>query len=210
MNRLRRPPAAVRHALACLALVTAYAAVPVNAGPSSANLVLRWSVTIAMLAALAFAIRWEALRQLREPDAPLGGLVVGIVAGVLLFALIDFAVAVHRPGEFSGLETRIDALYYALATLLTVGFGDVTAQGQLARGLLCAQMVFNTVVLAGSASLLAHRVTARPEEARAEARRVSAPGRVPVRGPSGQVRALCSNRGRSRRGRNCRSRPYAR
>ncbi len=161
MNRLRRPPAAVRHAFACLALVTAYTAAPVDAGPSSANLALRWGVTIAVLAALAFAIRWEALRQLREPDAPLGGLVVGIVAGVLLFALIDFAVAVHRPGEFSGLETRIDALYYALATLLTVGFGDVTAQGQLARGLLCAQMVFNTVVLAGSASLLAHRVTAR-------------------------------------------------
>lgn len=158
---MRRLPSTARYTISCIALFVAYAAVPVRDEPVSGVLIARWVVTAAMLLALVLAIRWEALRQLRDFDAPLGGLVVGIIAGVLIFALIDFTLAIHRPGEFTGLETRIDALYFALTTLLTVGFGDITAQGQFARGVLCAQMVFNVLALASSASLLARRFAYR-------------------------------------------------
>lgn len=158
---MRRLPPTARHMIACSALVLAYVAVPVREEGGPALLVARWAVTAALLLTLAFAIRWEALRQLREPDAPLGGLVVGIMAGVFVFALIDYSIATYQPGEFNGLETRVDALYFALTVLLTVGFGDITADGQLARGVLSAQMVFNVVGLAGSASLLARRFADR-------------------------------------------------
>lgn len=168
--RGRRLPPWARYAIVCLALAVAYAAVPVREGPDAAVL-LRWTLTIAMLAAIAIAIRWQALRQLREPDAPVGGLVVGIVAGLLVFALTDFVIAAHRPGEFSGLETRVDALYFAMTTLVTVGYGDITAQGQTARAVLTVQMAFNVVALAGSASLLARRFADRAARPRRTARR---------------------------------------
>jgi hypothetical protein len=138
-----------------------YAVVPVRPEPDVGLLVLRWGLTVAMLAALVLVIRGAALRQIRDPDAPYGPLIVGILAGLLLFALIDYAVAVRWPGQFNGLETRVDALYFALSTQLTVGFGDVSAKGQGARLLLCAQMTFNFTVIAGSATLLARKFAAR-------------------------------------------------
>lgn len=162
-EHMKRPrlPYALRWALACVALVVVFAVVPIRAEPDRAMLILRWCVTIAMLAVLAVAIRWQAVRQLREPDAPLGALVVGILAGLLLFALIDYGLAVHRPEQFTGLNTRVDGLYFALSTLLTVGYGDVSAQGQLARIVLCVQMAFNITAIAGSASLVARKFTQR-------------------------------------------------
>ena len=42
-----------------------------------------------------------------------------------------------------------------------IGFGDVHAQGQLARGILCVQMVFDVAVLATAASVLARQIGAR-------------------------------------------------
>lgn len=157
----RRFPYALRWLLACVALVVVFAVVPIRAEPDTGVLILRWCVTVVMLAVLTVAIRWQAVRQLREPDAPLGALVVGILAGLLLFALIDYGLAVHRPEQFNGLDTRVDGLYFALSTLLTVGFGDVSAQGQTARVVLCVQMAFNITAIAGSASLVARKVTQR-------------------------------------------------
>ena len=149
---------ALRWMLACVALLVAYAVVPVRPEPDLTALVLRWCATVALLAAVAIVIRLQVLRQLREAEAPFGALVLGILAGLLLFALIDYSVATYRPGQFEGLDTRVDALYYALTTLLTVGFGDIYAHGQLARVLLCVQMVFNVTAIAGSASLVSGKI----------------------------------------------------
>ena len=59
------------------------------------------------------------------------------------------------------LQTKTDALYFAVTTLTTVGFGDVHAQGQVARGLIIVQMVFNVVVLTRAAQTLIASRTAR-------------------------------------------------
>jgi hypothetical protein len=91
-------------------------------------------------------------------DAPAGILAA---CGIALFALADHGVALVLPGEFEGLETRTDALYFALTTLATVGYGDIHAQGQWARGLVIVQMVFNAAVIAGAARLLTSRLRAR-------------------------------------------------
>ena len=66
-----------------------------------------------------------------------------------------------EPGEFSTLKTRIDALYFSLTVATTTGFGDVSAQGQLARVLVSAQLVFNIVILATAAPLLMRTIRSR-------------------------------------------------
>ncbi len=53
-----------------------------------------------------------------------------------------------RAGEFDGLETRLDSIYFTVTTLSTVGFGDITAEGQLARGAVTIQILFDLSVLA--------------------------------------------------------------
>ncbi|GAA2147437.1 potassium channel family protein [Glycomyces algeriensis] len=162
-------PHRLRWALAALALIVLYAVVPVRIEPDPAVLIMRWTATAVLLAAIAVTIRWQAVRQLREPNAPLGALVVGILGGLLLFALTDYTVAVYRPDQFDGLHTRVDALYFALSTLSTVGFGDITAHGQGARILVCLQMAFNVTAIAGSASLIARKLTERARARRPRA-----------------------------------------
>ena len=66
-------------------------------------------------------------------DRALVRLVVALVAGLLAFALADYVVAGSRPGQFVRPAHPVDALYFALTTLTTIGYGDVHAQGQIAR-----------------------------------------------------------------------------
>ncbi len=66
---------------------------------------------------------------------------------IVFFAHAYFVVESTSPGQFDGLTTRTDALYLSVTVVTTVGFGDVHAAGQLARGLVIVQMLFNVFVL---------------------------------------------------------------
>ncbi|MGR6318186.1 potassium channel family protein [Micromonospora soli] len=162
-----------RAAVAVALLLVAYFAVPVERDPNGLRLALRSAGTLVLVIVVALLVTGQVRRQL-TPEQPTGEaesralvrLAVALVAGLLVFALADYVVANSRPGEFSGLETRIDALYFALATLTTVGYGDVHAQGQVARVVLCAQMLFSIGVVATGASIVVKQMTQRPRRQR--------------------------------------------
>jgi uncharacterized membrane protein len=137
----------------CL-VVLAYYLVPVRE-PVDQN----WLRAAASLVVFVLAVGWIARQVLREtrgdtPAVRADRLVLVAVSGVVFFALADLAVARTVPGQFTGLATKTDGLYFALTTLATIGFGDVHAEGQLARALLIVQMVFNIVVVARAAHVL--------------------------------------------------------
>ena len=119
-------------------------------------IVLRVAAFIAGVGLVAWAVRHAALRDAKEGEdnLRLDALIVVATVGVTAFALADYAVARLGHEEFIGLATRTDALYFAVSTLATVGFGDIHAQGQLARALVLTQMVFNVAVLAAAFALL--------------------------------------------------------
>ena len=71
-------------------------------------------------------------------------LILLVMAASLTFFLLNQI----RPDEVIGLDTRTDALYFTLSTMTTVGYGDVHAEGQIARALVCVMIVFNIVVVA--------------------------------------------------------------
>jgi hypothetical protein len=150
-----------RATLTCLSLLVFYFVVPVDASTSGQALAVRIVVSVALFVALLLGINLQVLRQMRQPGGPLVGLFAAVVGGVLFFALLDYLIAIHKPGEFVDLTTRLDSLYFSISTLATIGFGDVHAEGQLARGVLCVQMVFDVAVLATAGSLLARQIGAR-------------------------------------------------
>jgi hypothetical protein len=133
-------------------------------GPSSGALVWLRAAAAALLlgAALALVTR-EIAREVRADasDVHVHRLLMATVAGVVCFALVDFVIARTDATQFPGLATKTDALYFAMSTLTTVGFGDVHAEGQLARVVVTAQLAFNVVVLASAARALARGVTGR-------------------------------------------------
>jgi voltage-gated potassium channel len=136
-------------------LMVVYFAVPVRAESG-----LGWRLAVAGISVLlAGALIARQVRHLA--DAPLWALGFALVAAVLAFAMADYLIANSDPDEFAGLRTRLDALYFAVTTLGTVGFGDVHAQSQLARGVVTGQIVFNIMVIATAGSLLVSQARER-------------------------------------------------
>ncbi|PZG19010.1 two pore domain potassium channel family protein [Micromonospora craterilacus] len=166
MNQKPDPSKERRRAwLACVLLAVIYFVVPVEIDTNTARMGVRVLVSLLTVGVVAWLVTGLVRRQLTAPTREarsLAHLAVALVAGLLAFALADYVIARVAPAQFVDLETRIDALYFALTTLTTVGYGDVHAQGQLARVLVSVQLAFSIGVIATGASLLVKQFTARP------------------------------------------------
>lgn len=99
-------------------------------------------------------LMWLIARQVRRyvarpPDtgSRLSGVLTVIYAVTVFFALCYYLIERNSPGQFAGLSTRTDALYYTVVTLGTVGYGDVHAVGQTARAVTMVQITFDLVVI---------------------------------------------------------------
>jgi voltage-gated potassium channel len=157
-----------RLALQAVALVAFYYLVPVSSGLPAAQLWARGIGAALLLgAAVWFVIRTVA-HEARATDAEVDLERLGLAAltGIIVFALADLVIARVAPHQFTGLATKTDALYFTLTTLTTVGYGDVHADGQLARQVVTLQLVFNVVVLAGAARTLTRGVAGRSRAGR--------------------------------------------
>ena len=65
---------------------------------------------------------------------------------VLGFAAVYFAMDADQE-QFDGLDTRVDAVYFTVTTLSTVGYGDIHATGHAARVLVTLQILMNLAFL---------------------------------------------------------------
>ena len=165
MRWRRRPTRRAQQArtmTACVLLVVVYYLVPVQPDLSGAAAAVRAGGTVAAALAVAMLVGRLVVRVQRgESGGAAAGLVVALVGGVVLFAFIDYLVAVTMPGQFADLRTKTDALYFTVTTLATVGFGDVHAAGQLARAVVTGQQVYNLVVIATGGTALVNHITRR-------------------------------------------------
>ncbi|MFB6551854.1 potassium channel family protein [Streptomyces sp. NPDC056405] len=82
-----------------------------------------------------------------------------IILSVHVFSAAYYALA-KQPGEFTGLRTRVDALYFTVVTLATVGYGDITPRGQAARVVTVLQIAYSFVFLTAAATALSTRARA--------------------------------------------------
>jgi len=138
--------------LAVLGMLVVFYTVPVSTDESTGRVVISMLLTLAGVAALAWGIIEQVRRQLRSRSEDIHTLLLLLPLVAMVFALGFFVLDVHSPSQLSGLSTRTDALYFTLSTLTTVGYGDIVAEGQLARGLVILQLVFNAVFVGAAAS----------------------------------------------------------
>lgn len=159
--------ALLRGVLAGMLGLAVYAVVPVRTGPLQlldalvfAGGALGFGVAIA---AAAIRERRAAIAQ----DPSVAGARIEHVLAIVLWAIAFFALMYLRlagvSGQFEGITTRVDALYFTLTTLTTVGYGDINAVGQTARVVVMLQMVFNVVVIATAVRLLLIAVRRRQQ-----------------------------------------------
>ncbi len=149
-------------------IVVVYFVVPVSANLHRTT-IARGAVTVVALGLLALGVVRQLKLHVDDTSRRLDGLIVIIVIVMIVFAFGFYSLQQKDPTQFAGMETRLDSLYFTMASAATVGFGDVHAAGQYARGLVLAQMVFNVVFVGTAVALLSTRVKA-VASARAQAR----------------------------------------
>jgi voltage-gated potassium channel len=131
-------------------LLVAYYAFPVEwVGASPVIVALSILGTVGGVALVGTMMARE-LGSLRRGDPGRGfrGLSMLLILLVMAASLTFFLLNQASPEQVTGLQTRTDALYFTLSAMTTVGFGDVHAEGQIARALVGVLLVFNVVVVA--------------------------------------------------------------
>lgn len=135
----------LRSGLTVTAMLALYAVIPVPGHRES--LWLTAVLAVAGLAGLTYAFLTLAERARRATDeraVRLEAVIAVLYAFVVFMSLIYLALA-SNPGQFTQLDTRVDALYFTMSTIATVGFGDVHATGQLARVVVTLQVALDLV-----------------------------------------------------------------
>jgi voltage-gated potassium channel len=110
-------------------------------------------MSVGAVAAVIFSEFSRADRRLRPIH-----LLLAFELVLVTFSMCYYLLATAHPGQFVGLETRLDALYFSMTTMSTVGYGDIHAAGQTARLMVTVQLAFNLVFIASLVALLQDQV----------------------------------------------------
>jgi voltage-gated potassium channel len=148
--RVTRPTSWARPFWTLVGLLVAYYAFPVEwTGDAPVIVMLSILGTVGGVALVGTMMARELGSVRRgDPGRGLRGLSMLLILLVMTASLTFFLLNKVSPEQVIGLQTRTDALYFTLSTMTTVGFGDVHADGQVARAMVCALLVFNVVVVA--------------------------------------------------------------
>lgn len=126
---------------------------------------LRWPGLIVGLVVVTSLVRLQVKRALR-PERQLGEQLAALLTLVAMVAA-GFAAFYYRLAEqFNAIETRTDALYFSMATLSTVGYGDIVATGQSARALVTVQMAFDLIIVTSAVTIVVGSLRAAGGSAR--------------------------------------------
>lgn len=135
-------------------MVAAYFLLPLD-GLGPHRPVLSWVLFGVALALIALLLLRQVVHVLLSAPGVRPGLVIPLLMclSILVFATAYLALA-RQPGELDGIATRLDALYFTLVTLATIGYGDITPRGQAARLVAVLQIVYTFVFLTAAATSL--------------------------------------------------------
>ncbi|MCF2525964.1 potassium channel family protein [Yinghuangia soli] len=125
------------------------------------SFVVRCLIFAVCVAGLAGLILYLIMREPADSvSARAEGLLLTVMVSLAFFATVYFRLS-QDSGQFDGLETKTDGLYFTLVTTATVGYGDIHATGQAARIAVMVHIVFNLVFLGAAGSVALARIKQR-------------------------------------------------
>jgi len=154
-TRRARRRALLRRVLAVLGLFVAYFCVPVGSHGSPVEVAVQIVGVLVGIGVLGWVLGLEVVHAAEGSETrTVPALVLLLCLVVFAFSLAFYLMERVNPASFEGLHTRVDALYFTLVTMATVGYGDVHAAGQGARMLVIGLIVFDVVIVASLVRLL--------------------------------------------------------
>ncbi|MEV7598001.1 potassium channel family protein [Kitasatospora sp. NPDC089797] len=125
---------------------------------------LSWSLFAGALTGLSGLLLGKIAGLIRgTAKRPVFWLAFLIWLAVTIFSTTYYVLGAHK-AEFAGLETRLDALYFTVVTLATVGYGDITPAGQAARLVVVLQIGYNFVFIAAAAGTASRAIRGNVEK----------------------------------------------
>jgi 4-amino-4-deoxy-L-arabinose transferase-like glycosyltransferase len=145
---------AARVILAVGALLLVYFMVPLQA---SDNLPL--GLLAAVLGVTVFAaIFVRQVRRIRNARYPMLRAIEAVALVATLFVVVlsgvHYGLAQSDPSAYSEPLSRLDAMYFVVTTLATVGFGDITPTSEVTRAVTTVQMVLGVALLGAGVKVL--------------------------------------------------------
>lgn len=157
-----------RIAIAVTALLAVYFMLPME---NRDNIGVRAVAVIGGLTVFG-AIFVRQMRQIRKARYPVLRAVEAIALVATLFivvmASIHYGLAEATPSSYSQALDRIDALYFTVTTLATVGYGDITPTSSVTRSVTMVQMVLGVALLGAGIRVLLGMARMVSEERRRE------------------------------------------
>ncbi|MDY7102503.1 MAG: potassium channel family protein [Actinomycetota bacterium] len=160
---------AASSALTVTALLAAFALLPFDGEHRELGFAGAVVIVVAMVPMLVRLGR--SILVTARPVAEATAAVVDVFTfHVVASASVFYAIAAADEQAFDGLETKIDALYFTVVSMTTVGFGDIAPVSQPARLVTTMQIISTLGFLGGTIRLfswaarrrLAERDTAEP------------------------------------------------
>ncbi|NUR63029.1 MAG: two pore domain potassium channel family protein [Catenulispora sp.] len=159
-RHLPRPIGIALAVLGPLALTAAYFTLPFGFLVNGEHLA-GWFLLGGLLTLLALGMLATTVRAMSDrPGHPGLGILLLSWASILTFSAVYWALAIGH-GQFAGIQTRLDALYFTGVTMSTVGYGDIHPTGQAARAIVLLQLVYTFSFVAGGITALGTRVRGR-------------------------------------------------
>jgi voltage-gated potassium channel len=157
-HRPDRDTAAVRASLlravaSALLILGIYAVVPVTSARDTTSVVVL-AAGLVVLGGIV-VVRVRQIQHAPRPylrAAEVLALVVPLFIAVFAWAYLLLSAA--DPAAFSEPLNRMDAAYFTLVIISTVGFGDISATSDLSRFLVSAQIVVNFTLLAAAVRVI--------------------------------------------------------
>lgn len=144
----------LRTLLAVVALLFVYFLLPLS---SRDNVALGATAAVAGLVVFG-AIFVRQMRQIRRAEFPVLRAVEAIALVATVFVVfmssVHYALALYDPSSYSEAMSRLDAMYFTVTTLATVGFGDITPTSSVTRAVTMAQMVAGVALLGAGVRVL--------------------------------------------------------
>jgi 4-amino-4-deoxy-L-arabinose transferase-like glycosyltransferase len=155
-------------------LVAVYATVPLDRPAEDVALRL-----LLGLLAVGVVLALQLRAVTRSPNPTLRGVeavAVSVTLLILVSASAYFSLEHSSPGSFSEPLSRLDAAYFSVTVLATVGFGDIAPTSELARGMVTSQMLADLVLGGFIAKVLVGAVRRRRDALGIEGKVSPAPG----------------------------------
>ncbi|WP_158715023.1 potassium channel family protein [Kitasatospora phosalacinea] len=141
-------------------LLVVYFAVPLGGfGPHHPG--ISWTTFGVLLAVLGAGVLREVRMQvLGQSRHPVPRILILLCGALVVFSTAYLAMS-KDPGELDGLVTKVDALYFTVITMATVGYGDIHPAGQAARIVVMLQLLYTVVFLTTGVTALTRQVKTR-------------------------------------------------